>query len=68
MKDALRFWFTLVGAILAIFVVIFMLARFMCFETWRDSGMPVRFSPMAGCQVMRSNGTWVPTDALKVLR
>jgi hypothetical protein len=64
-KEAWQFWGTLVAAILAVFVIVFIAARFMCFATWRDSGMAVRWTPLAGCQVMRNNGTWVPTDVYR---
>ncbi len=40
-------------------------SRQSCAETWADSGMPSRYSLIAGCQVQK-NGKWIPDSAFRV--
>lgn len=39
-----------------------------CLHAWADSGMPVRWAILSGCQVQRKDGTWVPSTAIKDIK
>lgn len=52
-------------AIAVLLVAGVMLDRHTCLSKWNDSGMQARWGMVFGCQVKRSDGTWIPTENLR---
>ena len=72
MASDVMFWvyatLALLGALALSFVIAASASYFGCFGQWSDSGMPVRWKVIGGCQVQRADGTWIPTNALRDLK
>jgi hypothetical protein len=61
MKDVASFIFMLVVIILLL-VAGLIVRPMSCHAKWDKSGMPVTWSPMAGCQLQQKDGSWLPAE------
>jgi hypothetical protein len=51
----------------AMILFVYGMAKWECQSKWEDSGLPVRWGPMQGCQVKVPSGIWLPSETIREL-
>lgn len=61
LEDTWLLWVGLIMLVAGMSTAAVALDRASCNANWQDSGMPVRWSMLGGCQVHTPTG-WIPAD------
>ena len=67
MKEGVIGFVAVVGAVCLMLLGAIWLADVGCEARWRDSGMKSDYTLLSGCRVQRTDGTWVPSSAIRDL-
>lgn len=67
MNALLRFVCVIVLFLLAVLFGGVKVDEYICHTKWGDSGLSVKYGPLAGCRVSEDGKTWIPEDRYRVI-